>query len=254
MTNLRITLVQSHLHWEAPSQNRDHLEALISNLQQTDLIVLPELFSTAFSVSAEGESMNGDSIQWMLKIAKLTQAALVGSLIITENGNKFNRLVWMNPDGTHHHYDKRHLFCMMDESDYFKAGKDRLIVEYMGWKICPLICYDLRFPVFSRNDVGFDILLYVANWPVSRIDHWDKLLVARAIENQCYVVGVNRVGQDNNGVEFTGHSTLIDYRGHIIYKEVKNEATPTVAINKDDLIQGRTRLPFLKDRDNFSIN
>jgi predicted amidohydrolase len=254
MTKLRITLVQSHLHWENPEKNRSHLEALLSDTHLTDLIVLPELFNTAFSVTYSGEPMNGKTIKWMSSIAADKGASVVGSLIITENGNKYNRLIWMSPDGSHQHYDKRHLFGMMDEATYFKAGKDRLIIDFKGWKICPLICYDLRFPVFSRNNENFDLLLYVANWPVSRIDHWDKLLVARAIENQCYVAAVNRVGQDFNGVEFNGHSSLIDYNGHLIYMEVEKEQVKTLTIDKTDLMNGRSKLPFLKDRDSFSIN
>ena len=254
MTKLRVTLVQSHLHWENPEKNRSHLEALLSDTHQTDLIILPELFNTAFSVTYGGEPMNGKTIQWMSRIAAEKEASVVGSLIITENGNKYNRLIWMNPDGSHQHYDKRHLFGMMDEATYFKAGQDRLIVDFKGWRICPLICYDLRFPVFSRNDEDFDLLLYVANWPVNRISHWDKLLVARAIENQCYVVGVNRVGTDINNVEFSGHSALIDFSGHLIYKQEIKESINTIIIEKQNLIDGRSRLPFLKDRDSFTIN
>lgn len=254
MSQLKVTLVQSHLYWEKPKKNRDHLESLLSSVTHSDLIVLPELFSTAFSVSHEGEPMNGESMQWMSNMAKKKNASLVGSLIISERGRKYNRLIWMNADGSYHYYDKRHLFGMMNEGDYFKAGKDRLIIDFKGWKICPLICYDLRFPVFSRNDDNYDLLLYVANWPVSRIDHWDKLLLARAIENQCYVVGVNRVGTDNKGVEFNGHSTLIDFAGHIIYSEQKIEAVKTIMIDKSSLIDGRSSLPFLKDMDSFKIN
>lgn len=254
MTKLRITLVQSHLHWENPKENRNHLDALMSKAKETDIFILPELFSTAFSVTCQGEAMNGESMQWLSTLAQQKQACVVGSLIIAENGKKYNRLIWMNPDGTYFQYDKRHLFGLMNEGDYFKAGKDRLIIDFKGWKICPLICYDLRFPVFSRNNENFDLLLYVANWPVSRIDHWDKLLVARAIENQCYVAAVNRVGQDINGVEFNGHSSLIDYNGQLIYKEVEKEQVKTLTIDKTDLMNGRSRLPFLKDMDSFSID
>ena len=254
MANLRITLVQSHLHWENPEENRNHLDALMSKAKETDIFILPELFSTAVSVTCQGEAINGESMQWMSQSAQQKQASVVGSLIIAENGKKYNRLIWMNPDGTYFHYDKRHLFGMMNEGDYFNAGKDRLIIDFKGWKICPLICYDLRFPVFSRNNENFDLLLYVANWPVSRIDHWDKLLVARAIENQCYVVGVNRVGQDINDIEFSGHSSLIDYNGHIIHRGIEKEQVKTLVIDKNDLAEGRLRLPFLKDMDSFTIN
>jgi predicted amidohydrolase len=254
MTKLSLTLVQSHLYWENPKKNREHLELLLSATQQTDLIILPELFSTAFSVSCNGEPMNGDSMKWMSSLAKEKKASVVGSLIISENNHKYNRLIWMNADSTYQYYDKRHLFGMMQEESYFKAGQNRLIVDFNGWKICPLICYDLRFPVFSRNNVNFDLMLYVANWPVKRIDHWDKLLVARAIENQCYVVGVNRVGQDINDIEFSGHSSLIDYNGHIIHRGIEKEQVKTLVIDKNDLAEGRLRLPFLKDMDSFTIN
>ena len=254
MTKLRITLVQSHLHWENPEENRNHLYALISKVKETDMFILPELFSTAFSVTCQAEAMNGESMQWMSKLAQQKQASVVGSLIITENGKKYNRLIWMNPDGTYFQYDKRHLFGLINEGDYFKAGKDRLIFDFKGWKICPLICYDLRFPVFSRNNENFDLLLYVANWPASRIDHWDKLLAARAIENQCYVAAVNRVGQDINGVEFNGHSSLIDFTGRLMYRGVEKEQVKTLTIDKTDLMNGRSRLPFLKDMDLFSID
>ena len=155
MTKLRITLVQSHLHWENPEENRNHLDPLMSKAKETDIFILPELFSTAFSVTCQGEAMNDESMQWMSKLAQQKQASIVGSLIIAENGKKYNRLIWMNPDGTYFHYNKRHLFGMMNEGDYFKAGKDRLIIDFKGWKICPLICYDLRFPVFSRNNENF---------------------------------------------------------------------------------------------------
>ena len=254
MTKLRITLVQSHLHWENPKENRNHFEALMSDIHLTDIFLLPELFSTAFSVTCQGEDMNGESMQWLSKLAHQKQASIVGSLIISENGKNYNRLIWMNPDGTFFQYDKRHLFSMMNEGNYFKAGKDRLIIDFKGWKICPLICYDLRFPVFSRNNENFDLLLYVANWPISRIDHWDKLLMARAIENQCYVAAVNRVGQDINGVEFNGHSSLIDYNGNLLYKEVEKERVKTLTIYKSGLMNVRSKLPFLKDMDSFSID
>ena len=254
MTKLSITLVQCHLYWENPDKNRNHLDSLMSKAREADIFILPELFSTAFSVTCQGEVMYGESMQWMSKLAQEKKASVVGSLIVSENGKKYNRLIWMNPDGTYFHYDKRHLFSMMNEGDYFKAGKDRLIIDFRGWKICPLICYDLRFPVFSRNNENFDLLLYVANWPVSRIEHWDKLLVARAIENQCYVAAVNRIGQDINGVEFNGHSSLIDYNGRIIYKKVEKEQAKTLTIDKADLMNGRSKLPFLKDMDSFSID
>ena len=198
--------------------------------------------------------MSGETIQWMSSLASKLKALIIGSLIINEKGKKYNRLICMSPEGSYQYYDKRHLFDLMNESSYFTAGKDRLIINFKGWKLCTLICYDLRFPVFSRNNEEFDILIYVANWPASRIDHWNKLLVARAIENQCFVAAVNRVGSDINGVEFSGHSSLIDYNGDIIYRGNNNEQLKTFTINKADLNSGRSKLPFLKDVDSFVIN
>jgi predicted amidohydrolase len=254
MMKLRITLVQSNIYWESPEKNRGQLEAKLLAKSQTDLVILPELFNTAFSVTYAGEPMSGETIQWMSRLASKLEALIIGSLIINEKGKKYNRLICMYPEGSYHYYDKRHLFDLMNESSYFTAGKDRLIINFKGWKLCPLICYDLRFPVFSRNNEEFDILIYVANWPASRIDHWNKLLVARAIENQCYVAAVNRVGSDINGIDFSGHSSLIDYNGHIIYRGNNNEQLKTFTINKTDLNLGRSKLPFLKDVDSFVIN
>jgi len=254
MTKLRVTSVQSRLYWENPQKNQDHLKDLLFDLKETDLIVLPELFSTAFSVSYEGEPMHDKSMKWMLKIAIDKQAAVIGSLIISERQKKYNRLVWMNKDGSYHYYDKRHLFGMMNEEKYFAAGKNRLTVDYKGWKICPLICYDLRFPVFSRNTDNYELLIYVANWPITRIDHWDNLLVSRAIENQSFVLGVNRIGSDIQGVKFNGHSSLIDFNGHTIYKDIDTETVKTTEIDKYQLIKSRSKFPFLKDVDSFKID
>lgn len=254
MSKLRITSVQSHLYWEHPQKNHDHLKDLLFDLKETDLIVLPELFSTAFSVSCKGEPMHDKSMKWMLKTAIDKQAAVVGSLIISVGKKKYNRLVWMNKDGSYHYYDKRHLFRMMNEQKYFAAGKKRLTVDYKGWKICPLICYDLRFPVFSRNTDDYELLIYVANWPVNRIGHWDNLLVSRAIENQSFVLGVNRIGSDIQGVKFNGHSSLIDFNGHTIYKDIDTEIVKTTEIDKYQLTKSRFKFPFLKDVDSFKID
>lgn len=254
MTKLSVTLVQSHLYWQSPSKNRSHLEAHLSDVYHTDLIVLPELFTTAFCLSAEAEPMDGESIKWMSKIALEKDAVVVGSLIVQEKGSKFNRLIWMRPNGSYEYYDKRHLFSLMSEGEYFAAGKDKLILELNNWKICPLICYDLRFPVYSRNNSNYDLLLYVANWPVSRITHWNKLLFARAIENQSYVIGVNRVGQDANAVDFNGQSMLVDFHGDTVYNAGGIEAVKTITINKQDLVKARKCLPFLSDMDSFTIS
>ena len=254
MTNLTITLVQSHLFWDNPVKNRFQLENKLTDIPQTDLIIFPELFNTAFSLVNAGETMNGETINWMSNLANEKDAMIIGSLIINENNKKYNRLICMNPDGSHKFYDKRHLFGMMNESTYFTPGKNRLVVEFRSWKLCPLICYDLRFPVFSRNNENFDLLIYVANWPINRIDHWKKLILARAIENQCFVAGVNRVGVDVNGVEYNGHSLLVDFNGIIMHQGTDYEQVNTLTINKNDLKNGRIRLPFLKDLDSYTIN
>ncbi len=254
MTELNITLVQSHLVWEQPKANRSHFNHLLQSVQKTDVIVLPELFTTAFCLNAKAESMDGESIQWMLERSKEMQALIIGSILIEEDGSIYNRLICAFPGGSLQHYDKRHLFGMMSESDYITKGDKRLTFEYKGWNICPLICYDLRFPVYSRNNDDFDVLIYVANWPVTRIDHWNKLLVARAIENQSYVVGVNRVGEDVNGINYNGQSTLIDANGHIIYIGGQNQEVKSIIISKEKLQSVRSRLPFLKDADSFTIH
>ena len=189
---LHIALVQSDLIWQDPISNKHRFDVLLSSVQPVDVIVLPEMFTTAFCIAGNGETMSGLSVQWMLQKAKSMNSAVCGSLIIQENNKKYNRFVWATPNGEVDFYDKRHLFSLMGEGECFTAGLDRKLIYYKGWKIFPQICYDLRFPVFSRNDLGYDILLYVANWPTRRILAWDKLLQARAIENQSFVVGVNR--------------------------------------------------------------
>ena len=251
--NLSVTLVQTSLFWESPEQNKTHLSALLSELNPTDVIVLPELFSTAFSMTAKPESMQGPSMAWMKTLSKEKNALIIGSILIEEKTNIYNRLICMFPDGTSSHYDKRHLFSMMKEDQLFAKGTERLIVEHKGWRICPLVCYDLRFPVFSRNNQDFDLLIYVANWPVTRIKHWSKLLLARAIENQCYVAGVNRIGHDGAQVLFNGQSVVVDFDGENILNCSDAELQATVTLNKRKLTQYRNRLPFLKDQDNFTI-
>ena len=253
MTELSLTLVQSHLEWEDPKANLLHFSHLLQSIN-TDIIVLPELFSTAFSLRSQAETMDGKSIQWMRNLSQEKNALIIGSLLIEENGSKYNRLICAFPDGSIQHYDKRHLFGLMNEEEHISKGDKRLIVEFKSWRICPLICYDLRFPVYSRNNDDFDVLVYVANWPVKRIDHWNKLLVARAIENQSYVIGVNRVGEDINGINYNGQSALIDANGHIIYIGGENEEVKPITISKDKLQSVRSRLPFLKDADAFTIH
>lgn len=252
--SLRVTLVQTSLYWESPQQNRLHFDSLLENVGQSDLIILPELFTTAFSVSAPAESMDGPSVNWLKQKAAQLKAIIIGSLIIKENNQKFNRLVCASPNGNHTYYDKRHLFSLMNEQKFFTSGKSRLIIDVKGWKICPLICYDLRFPVFSRNQDDFDLLIYIANWPISRISHWQKLLPARAIENLSYVVGVNRIGKDSNHVKFNGSSCVLDYKGDCVIDLEEKNICSTVTLNMSKLLDYRKKLSFLKDRDQFSIS
>lgn len=253
INDLKVTLVQSHLYWNQPKKNRDHLSQILEGLSSTDIIVLPELFTTSFSLESDSEPMSGPSIMWMADLAHKFGALVIGSLPIEVNKKKYNRLIAMKPNGNHEFYDKRHLFSLMKEQKFFQAGSERTVISFKGWKICPLICYDLRFPVFSRNSEDYDLLIYVANWPVNRIKHWNKLLEARAIENQCYTIGVNRIGLDDNGIQFNGQSKLIDMSGEII-EDLKNEEwAKTITISKSLLDSYRTKYPFLSDKDSFKI-
>jgi omega-amidase len=256
MEELRITTVQSILHWEQADKNLDMFSSKLAGLKgTTDLVVLPEMFTTGFSMQAESlaESMDGPSVRWMEKTAAELNAVVTGSLIIEERGQFFNRLVWMRPDGSRATYDKRHLFTLAGEHEQYAAGKRHLIVSCRGWSICPLICYDLRFPVWSRNVSGFDVLLYMANWPEKRSQAWKTLLAARAIENQCYTVGVNRVGEDANGHTYSGDTSLYNFAGDLLHQSSFVEEISTIRISKEEQEVFRTELPFLKDADDFVI-
>lgn len=257
MQNLTINIIQSDLVWEDVAANLKAFTKKIKAVKQSDLIVLPETFSTAFSMNSEhlAEPMNGKTMTWMATMAKEKNTVLAGSAIIRENDHIFNRFIWMRPDGSFDKYDKRHLFRMGDEHNHFTAGSERLIVELKGWKICPQICYDLRFPVWSRNKKQeYDLLLYIANWPEVRIPAWEKLLYARAIENQCYVAGVNRIGIDGNGVNCSGNSMLIDFKGDLIWKAKDlEEETKTVKVSLDDLNGFRKKFPVGMDADEFEV-
>ena len=258
MQDLNITVVQTRLHWENAAANRAKFDALLDRLAPaaTDLIVLPEMFSTGFSMQPEklAETMDGATVQWMEQQAKQRQAVLTGSVIITENEKYYNRLVWMRPDGTYDIYDKRHLFSMANEQAHYTAGTERLIVELKGWRVCPLVCYDLRFPVWSRNDNAYDLLLYVANWPHRRSNAWKQLLMARAIENQAYVVGVNRTGNDGNDVYHAGYSGLVGPTGDNADLQAHEEHIHTYVLSADHLEVVRRRFPFLPDADQFEIH
>ena len=257
MENLSITIVQADLKWEDAVANLQLFSEKIEAVKKpTDLIVLPEMFTTGFSMNAEvlAEEENSITLTWLKKTAKKYQIALTGSVIIKENKNYFNRLYFVFPDGSYKIYDKKHLFTLANEQKTYSAGKKRLIIEYKGWKICPLICYDLRFPVWSRNTEEFDLLLYVANWPKKRTEAWDALLKARAIENMCYVAGVNRVGIDGNDHEYLGHSAVYDMLGKQI-STLTNEVEflETIQLNKNELKKTRKRFAFLDDRDKFIL-
>ncbi|MBT8257982.1 MAG: amidohydrolase [Bacteroidia bacterium] len=254
---LNIALVQTDLVWEEASTNRARFEKLISELVAgTDLIVFPEMFTTGFTMFPEevAESMKGDSLKWMKKVATDYKLGICGSLVIEENGNFFNRFVLVDESGKVYAYDKRHTFTLSGEDKSYQAGDKKVIIDFKGWKICPQVCYDLRFPVWSRNVEDYDLLIYVANWPQQRIDAWDALLKARGIENMCYCIGVNRIGTDGNGYEFNGHSVAYDGLGNRLTDfETGKAGLKIVSLNKEHLEDIRDRLRFLEDRDSFSL-
>jgi omega-amidase len=259
INNLKITIFQAYLFWENVDKNLQNLSIRLSYgvKEKTDLIVLPEMFNTGFSMNAEGlaEEMNGKTMEWMAQAAARYDCVVTGSLIIRENGHYFNRMIWMLPSGEFQYYDKKHLFGMGEEDKTYTAGRDEVIVELKGWKIRLAVCYDLRFPVWLRNkDAGYDILLIIASWPDKRIQHWKTLIPARAIENQSYVIAVNRVGHDGNEVYHSGHSMCIDAYGNTVYYKPEDEDLYTFSINYEELVKVRRGFPFLKDADNFTIN
>jgi len=261
MQDLNVTLVQTPLHWEDKSANLAMLEEKLFNYEEeTDLIVLPEMFNTGFSMSAEklAEPMNLHTFKWMKQMATQKNIVITGSYIVKEDGKYFNRLIWMQPDGNYTTYDKRHLFRMADEHHHFNMGQESPIVELKGWKIKPLICYDLRFPVWSRNTskndtLAYDLLLYVANWPAARVNAWDALLKARAIENLSYSLGVNRIGDDGNDIPFNGHSGAYNFKGETLCFLNEEEFIQTVKLSASELTKGREKFPAYLDADNFNI-
>ncbi len=255
---LHLAIVQTTLVWENPIENRNHLEKLIAKASdKIDLLVLPEMFSSGFTMHPErvAETMEGPTIKWMQQMAHSKNAALCGSLVIQENQHYYNRLVFVFPNGDLKTYDKRHTFTLAGEHKVYKAGSEKLILDFKGWKICPLICYDLRFPVWARNIENYDLLMYVANWPVQRIKAWDSLLQARAIENMAYCLGVNRVGFDANKYEYNGHSAIYNVLGDCLAmaKEGHQELLE-VQLTKTHIERYRKKLQFLEDRDHFSIH
>jgi omega-amidase len=268
MSTLTITTIQTSLHWEDKPANLAMLEQKIDQLQQrTEIVVLPEMFSTGFSMKPEllAETMEGESVAWMKRIAAQKRIILTGSLIIEADGQYYNRLVWMLPNGQYGYYDKRHLFAYAHEHEHYAPGHKRLIASVKGWKVNLQVCYDLRFPVWARqstprteeeaenHEVEYDLLVYVANWPERRNHAWKTLLQARAIENQSFVVGVNRVGKDGNDIYHSGDSMIVDPMGEVLYTKAHEEDIHTITIEKKKLEEIRHKLPFLEDADNFII-
>jgi predicted amidohydrolase len=257
MSSLKVTTFQAYLFWESIDKNLKNLSLKLTSIREkTDLIILPEMFNTGFSMNANelAEETGGKSMQWMHEQAKRFDCVITGSLAIREKGKYFNRLIWMRPDGSYDKYDKRHLFGLGKEDTIYSPGNERLIVELNDWKICPSICYDLRFPVWLRNaDAAYDLLIIVANWPDKRSQHWKTLIPARAIENQSYVIGVNRVGHDGNEVYHAGDSMCIDPNGKTVYYKPNDEDLYTFTIVKEEVVKTRRAFPFLKDMDDFQI-
>jgi predicted amidohydrolase len=255
-----VTLIQANLQWEDKAANFQMLEEQIQDLgQPTQVVVLPEMFSTGFSMQPEklAETMDGPSVQWMRSMAIKHKIILTGSLIIEEAGQYFNRLIWMLPNGSLGHYDKRHRFAFAGEDQHYSNGNKRLIASVNGWKVNLQICYDLRFPVWARQQTTdqpeYDLLIYVANWPERRSHAWKSLLIARAIENQCYVIGVNRVGEDGKGINHSGDSMVIDPLGEVLFSKTQEACTHTIALNKSTVEEVRSKFPFWKDADPFQI-
>ena len=254
---LNVTLLQSDLVWENATENRKRFENKIYKIATTtDLIVLPEMFTTGFSMLPEhlAETMKGDTVNWMLKVAKTKNSALCGSIIIKENNSFYNRFLFITPSGEIHFYNKRHLFSLAGENEYYKNDNKQIIINYKGWKICPLVCYDLRFPVWSRNTSNYDLLIYVANWPKPRIMAWNTLLKARAIENMTFVIGVNRIGKDYNNHEYSGNSIVLDELGQEMTPlSENNETIISTTLSKEKLETSRKKFNFLNDQDLFEL-
>lgn len=294
MSAITVSLIQSNLHWEDKQANLQQFSEKILGIEKTQIVVLPEMFSTGFSMQPArlAETMEGETVHWMKTIAAQKKIILTGSLIIEEEGNYFNRLIWMLPNGKYGYYDKRHLFGYAGEQEQYTAGQKRLIASVNGWKVNLQVCYDLRFPVWARQQMypaanpnpsqeireavqegslppadvpgnlskdapaapEYDLLVYVANWPERRNHAWKTLLQARAIENQCYVIGVNRVGNDGHAIYHSGDSMVIDPLGEILFTQAHEEAVFTTTLQKSRLDELRNKLPFLKDADDFMIS
>jgi omega-amidase len=278
MATLTITTIQSNLFWEDKEANLQMFEQKIKSItDKTEIVVLPEMFSTGFSMQPQlfAETMSGETVEWMTRLSNENGIVLTGSIMIEDEGEFYNRLIWMLPNGQYGYYDKRHLFAYGEEDKYYTPGNKRLIASVKGWKINLQVCYDLRFPVWARQQSNristpldapqkpfdsaqdkaeYDVLIYVANWPEKRSHAWKTLLCARAIENQCYVVGVNRVGDDGKNIHYSGNSLVIDPMGQVLYHMADEEDINTITITKEKLEEVRIKFPFLNDADEFIIN
>ncbi len=253
---MKVALIQTNIIWENPSENRRILEEKIQTLKESvDLILLPEMFTSGFTMHPNlvAETMDGATILWLKEIAKAKNCAITGSLVITEKGNFYNRMLFVFPNGEIQHYDKKHLFTLAGEDKVYTSGMEKVIVNYNNWKICLQVCYDLRFPVFSRNTENYDVLIYVASWPKVRTNAWDILLKARAVENLSYAIGVNRIGTDNNNFEYIGHSQIIDELGNFIIEPTEKEGIFIATLDKAKMLETRNNLNFLNDKDEFNF-
>jgi omega-amidase len=253
---MKIAIIQAPLFWENPKENRIYFEGKINSISEnTDLIVLPEMFTTGFTMRPElvAETMQGETVVWLQELAKVKNCAITGSVVIKENNNFYNRMLFIFPSGELQFYDKKHLFTLAGEDKVYTSGKQKVIVNYLDWKICLQVCYDLRFPAFSRNSEDYDLMIYVASWPKMRTNAWDALLKARAIENMSYVIGVNRIGEDDNGYQYIGHSQIVDYLGEYVIEPTESESIFMAELDKEKMISTRQKLGFLDDRDHFEI-
>ncbi|MDA8640215.1 nitrilase family protein [Flavobacteriaceae bacterium] len=255
-TKLNVALIQTDLVWEQPGENRKHIEFYLNKVsKRADVIFLPEMFTSGFTMNPKSvaESMSGTTITWMKNWSVKLGAAIAGSLVVEENGKFYNRFVWVNDDGSTHYYNKRHLFTLAGEDQVYEEGKDQCIFNFKGWNVCLRICYDLRFPVWSRNKNTYDLLVFVANWPAPRINAWDALLKARAIENMSYVIGVNRIGKDAKKNEYPGHSVVYDLLGHAAISPGEEGGVLETILDKKVQDEVRTTLNFLEDQDSFLL-
>ncbi len=258
---MKISVIQTVLSWESPAKNFLRLEGVLSRLAKSDVVVLPEMFTTGFTMNTavlERYASDCSAVEWMRKWSKDLDAVITGSVAFNIESGAVNRLIWMRPDGTFDFYDKKHAFTFGGEHEHYQTGSQRIIEHWRGWNFCPLICYDLRFPVWSRNTFqhgapAYDVLIYVANWPSVRREAWNTLLKARAIENLAYTVGVNRVGTDPKENVYSGDSAVIDFKGNVIWSQADTAEACTITLNKEELDEFRKKFPALQDGDSFQL-